>query len=264
MTEDGSGGLYAALGRFVHRSPLLVACDFDGVLAEFATDPGSARPDPRAMRALREMARIPGTAVAIVSGRDLATLARLAEVTPEEPVTLIGSHGAESNRAAVVGGSASDADRALLDTVAADGADLVDQHPGARLERKKAAVAVHTRGLPREASSAALSAAGELGESHPGVKVLRGKSVVELSVQHADKGTALTALARLERAAASIYFGDDVTDEDAFRALDAAGGDVTVKVGQGDTAAAYRIGSVSDVVAALEQLLALRRDASPR
>ena len=36
----------------------------------------------------------------------------------------------------------------------------------------------------------------------------------------------------------TLYLGDDVTDERAFEALDPDAGDVTVKVGDGDTAAA--------------------------
>jgi trehalose 6-phosphate phosphatase len=50
-------------------------------------------------------------------------------------------------------------------------------------------------------------------------------------------------------AAGTLYLGDDVTDEDAFRALPE--GDVTVKVGDGETAARYR---VTDTDGALEVL----------
>ena len=37
---------------------------------------------------------------------------------------------------------------------------------------------------------------------------------------HADKGTALVDLARVRGAEATLYLGDDVTDERAFEALD--------------------------------------------
>jgi trehalose 6-phosphate phosphatase len=37
-------------------------------------------------------------------------------------------------------------------------------------------------------------------------------------------------------------------------------GDVGIKVGEGDTAAGYRVGTPEDVTAVLEQLLAARRE----
>ena len=81
-----------------------------------------------------------------------------------------------------------------------------------------------------------------------------GKDVLELAVTDADKGTALRRLAGELGAAGVLYLGDDVTDEDAFRALGAD--DVTVKVGDGETAARHRVADLAGVRALLERLLA--------
>jgi trehalose 6-phosphate phosphatase len=80
--------------------------------------------------------------------------------------------------------------------------------------------------------------------------------VVEVGVVRADKGTALQALREELGADAVAYFGDDVTDEDAFRAL--GPDDVTVKVGEGATAARFRVDGPEDAAAALIRLHELR------
>ena len=50
-----------------------------------------------------------------------------------------------------------------------------------------------------------------------------------------------------------VFLGDDVTDEEGFVRLRALGG-VTVKVGEGDTAAEHQVGSPADVVALLRDM----------
>ncbi len=255
-------GLYAALEQAAKVTTLLVASDFDGALAEFTVDPADTAPAPGGMEALRRLAALPGTHVAVVSGRDVRTLKDLTGVGSADRVVLVGSHGAESSLREVAAEARLDgAQKTLLDELTEQVAALIERHPGARLERKRAAVALHTRGLPGESARAALSEAELLAADRTEVRVLSGKSVVELSVSHADKGTALAALARFVDADATLYAGDDVTDEDAFQTLDPLSGDVTVKVGAGETAAAHRIGTVDDVVAVLHQILRLREAA---
>ena len=255
--------LVSALEQAAKAPTLLVASDFDGALAEFTVDPEDSEPAPGAIAALRSLAALPDTHVAVASGRDVRALRELTGVGSAERITLIGSHGAEATRADVASqGRLDPAQRALLDELTALVAELIDRHPGARLERKQAAVAVHTRGLPADDAAAALEEARTLAEGRPEVRMLQGKSVVELSVSHADKGTAISRLGEAVGSDAIFYSGDDVTDEDAFRAMDPDDGDVSVKVGRGDTHAAYRVDSVSDVVETLEQLRDLRAQAT--
>ncbi len=261
--SDDELALQSALERAAKAETLLVASDFDGALAEFTVDPDASAPAPGAIAALRALAALPDTHVAVASGRDVRTLREVTGLGSAEPITLIGSHGAEATRADVATqGPLDAAQRTLLDELTADVAELIERHPGARLERKRAAVALHTRGLPSDDAAAALGEAFELGRNRSEVRVLRGKSVVELSVSHADKGTALTALGEAVGSDATFYCGDDVTDEDAFQALDVQAGDVPVKVGRGETHASFRVGTVSDVVQMLEQLLELREQAT--
>jgi trehalose 6-phosphate phosphatase len=264
--SPGSGldqSLQTALKRAARAPTLLVASDFDGALADFTLHPQDATPAPGAMSALRGLAALPRTFVAVVSGRDIQSLRHATGVGSAEPITLIGSHGAESTRPEVGSdGRLDGAQRRPLEELTLAAAQLIERHPGARLERKRAAVAVHTRGLPEDDADAALREAAALAEGRSDVRLLRGKSVVELSVSHADKGRAITLLSEVVGSDATFYAGDDVTDEDAFRALKARDGDVSVKVGGGDTHAAYRVSSVSELVETLERLRRLREQAT--
>jgi trehalose 6-phosphate phosphatase len=72
------------------------------------------------------------------------------------------------------------------------------------------------------------------------------------AVTDADKGSALLRLAGELAAAATVYLGDDLTDEDGFRALGPS--DVTVKIGDGETAARHRVPDPAGALAVLERL----------
>ncbi|WP_309232957.1 trehalose-phosphatase [Blastococcus sp. TML/C7B] len=220
-----------------------MASDYDGVLAPLVDVPSEAVPQPGAAEALARLAAAPGVTVALVSGRGLADLQRTSGLTGE--LRWIGSHGAEFD------GPLTGELAERRDALAARFADLVAGTPGARLEVKPAAVAVHVRQVTdRPAAAALLAAAGALVD--PSLTVKPGKDVLEVAVTDADKGSALRRLAAELGAAGVLYLGDDVTDEDAFRALGAD--DVTVKIGEGVTAAAHRVPDPAAAVQLLEFL----------
>jgi trehalose 6-phosphate phosphatase len=248
-----------AVRSLAERPQVLVATDFDGTLAPLVTDPATARATEGGMEALRAAAAMPGVTVALVSGRDVDTLRQLSGVGRQEPIVLVGSHGAHTSLdreddAPLLSPTQAE----LLSQLTVEAEAVVARHPGARIELKPASVAVHTRGLEPATAAAALEDAAAVPSHHDGVHVMPGKQVVELAVLATNKGTALVDLARLRGAGATLYLGDDVTDERAFEALDPARGDVTVKVGAGQTAAAYRVEDVAGVVAILELFVAER------
>jgi trehalose 6-phosphate phosphatase len=236
-------GLAAALDELAGRRPLLVATDYDGVLARLRDDPSTAVPEPGTAPLLARLAAAADVTVALVSGRGVADLQATSGLTG--PYRWIGSHGAEFD------GPLPEELRAARDELVATLGPLVDAVPGARLEVKPVAVAVHVRTVPDPAAGRALleRAAAAAG---PHTTAKPGKDVLELAVTDADKGSALLRLRDEVGAAAAVYLGDDVTDEDAFQAL--PDGDVTVKVGDGPTAARYRVADLPGVQALLERL----------
>lgn len=249
--------LTAAIDEFAVAPTVLVASDFDGVLAPLVRDPMASTALPGTIESLEGLAALPATYAAVVSGRDLETLTLLTGLG-DSAVTRIGSHGAETS-ATIDSGSAAgsggpgltDDEQLALHRVTDDLKDLcASLPPGASLEFKPTAVVLHTRRMADEsAAREAEAAALDVTTRHTGLHVLHGKHVVEVSVVRADKGSALVALRDEVGADVVAYFGDDVTDEDAFRAL--GPDDVTVKVGPGETAARFRVDSPEDAAGAL-------------
>ncbi|MFZ3454018.1 trehalose-phosphatase [Arthrobacter sp. 7Tela_A1] len=250
--------LRTALATLAAADELLVAVDFDGTLAPLVEHAEDARPLPEAAAALRALASVPHTATAMISGRALDSLRRAA--SPEPETLLVGSHGAETWTGPNAEPLQLTPEQAALLARARNAVEQVVQaSPGCRIEDKPAGVVLHTRSAPHDVASAAVDAArARLGELD-GVQVTDGKQVLEASVVHANKGEGIRALRELTGATAVFFAGDDVTDEQGFAVLER--GDVGIKVGAGETAAAFRVQSPGEFAEVLEHLLDLRRAA---
>jgi trehalose 6-phosphate phosphatase len=245
--------LRAAAARVARAPWLLVACDYDGTLAPIVEDPTKAAPLLEAVAAIRALAALPQTTVAVISGRALRDLAALSRLPSE--VHLVGSHGSEF-------------DVGFVDALPPDlhqlRADLhheleriIRNKPGVKLEVKPASIAVHLRTAPRDVAERVATAVRNGPATWDDIQVTNGKEVVELSVITTHKGTALDHLRTQLSASAVVFVGDDVTDENAFAHLH--GPDVGVKVGPGDTVAQYRVADPLDAARLLAVLLQTRR-----
>ena len=74
MTPSLDPALESALRELARVPTLLVALDFDGVLAPIVEQPDQARPLPDSLSALRRLVGAQGLHVALVSGRSLSDL----------------------------------------------------------------------------------------------------------------------------------------------------------------------------------------------
>ncbi|MCQ1996694.1 trehalose-phosphatase [Arthrobacter sp. zg-Y1171] len=248
--------LQAALESVAGTGKLLVALDFDGVLAPLVEHAEDARPLDGSAAAVRTLASLQDTVTAFISGRALDSLRTVASPDPE--TLLIGSHGAETWTGPNQEPLQLTAEQAQLLASARTAVEsVVARHPGCRLEHKPAGVVLHTRSVSEPAAAAAATeeARREL-SLLDGVQVTDGKSVLEASVVHTNKGEGIRALRALTGATAVLFAGDDVTDERGFAALQP--GDVSIKVGDGSTAAAYRVASPEEFTAVLAELARLR------
>ena len=229
-----------------HPDRPLLFLDYDGTLAPIVDDPAAAVPHPDVPDLVAALADV--HPVVIVTGRDLASLSRLLGGR----VRAVGLHGAEEGWSdGTVEHRAGEAHHGALQTLRA----AVPPLDGIAVEDKGAAFAVHYRAAPdADAARAALDAWAE--GVPAGLTAIWGKKVVELRAEDVSKGTAVARLAAEHPDRQPVYLGDDVTDEDAFAALQALRQPaVTVKVGEGDTAAGHRLPDPDAVVAYLRGFL---------
>jgi trehalose 6-phosphate phosphatase len=224
---------------------LLVATDYDGTLAPLVSDPASAEAHREAVVALKAMAAMPQTHVAIVSGRSLADLGR--HFKDLDRAHLIGSHGSEFEAGFAT--PISPDCTVLLDRVKAEAQQIAARTPGTMAELKPDGVAFHYRNAHPQLSAEAVDELLRGLMSCPGIYVRHGKMVVELSVVQMDKGRTLQSLRQRVGASLVVFLGDDVTDEDAFAVL--SGPDIGIKVGDGPTAAKSRVPGTLDAACLL-------------
>lgn len=234
-------GLDHALKRVAAAKVLLVASDYDGVLSPIVADPARAIPHPVGLAAFVSVSTHPTVRPVLISGRSPKTLRSF--VGSQAGIRLIGNHGA---------GTHGSLDKKGEFTVAAathELADVAERFPGTEVESKPFGVAFHYRNAidPVGAAETARAVASRFD-----ARTIHGKQVVEVVVGQGTKGTAVEAIRTETGADAAVYFGDDVTDEDVFRTLTAS--DVGVKVGNGDTAAEYRVRGPNEVAEALNAL----------
>jgi trehalose 6-phosphate phosphatase len=242
----------SALEAFATCEPVLIALDFDGTLAPLVDDPEDSRMLPEAEEALLGLTALPGVSVALVSGRAIDSLLRVAN--PCDEWFLVGSHGGEIVAAGhhldYVAPSLvpQELDHAFMNVVAA--------HPGTRLERKAFGLALHTRGVKPELASHAEHEARALCEKWDDALSIRvGHGILECSVLQATKADGIRELRRMTGAEATLFAGDDVTDEDALAVL--SGRDIGIRVGFGNSVADFRVADASEMARTLQSLFAL-------
>jgi len=259
--QPAAVALATAVAKLAGAKRLLVALDFDGTLAPFVDVPRSARALPQAKAALDRLEALPDTWVAYVSGRPLSSLEAVTEA--DEDALLIGSHGVEIRFGRDgVSLDLTDAERATLEELGRVLGALVDSAPGTRLEVKPVGFGVHYRQLEGDAGAEVVTRAYAAAAGVSDALTIRdGKDIIEFSVRGANKGDGIERLREYTHATAVLFAGDDVTDEDAFAVLRPDAGDLGVKVGEGDTAAQFRVAD-ERAIATLLTLLADARAAT--
>jgi len=242
MTAATPKAIRAAAGG----RPLALFLDYDGTLTPIVERPEDAVLAPETREVLRRLAaRHP---VAIISGRDLEDVRARVGV---EGIHYAGCHGFEiagprGSRVHEAAAAAAPQLGAAADMVAHDTRGI----PGVQLERKRFTLAVHYRRAPEARVHDVHEAVLRAQARHPALRMTEGKKVWELQPDvDWDKGRAVLWLIetlKLEDAL-PVYIGDDVTDEDAFRALEHRGVGIAVQDAAQPTAATLTLRDPDEV-----------------
>ena len=224
--------------------------DLDGTLAAIEPRPDHVVAEPDRTHLLGRLAEALDGRLAVISGRALDDLDRILDGSVP---ALAGVHGLQRRRAdGLVVSAEPPAGLAAARLALAEGLPVRE---GLLIEDKGVAVAVHFRQTP-ESAAAVLALAGEAAARF-GLELQRGDMVAELRPPGADKGDAIAAFMAEAPFAGSIpvFVGDDLTDENGFRAVRDLGGYGVLVGPQRKTLAARRLGGVDEVMAWLERAL---------
>jgi len=252
MAMDSLDDLRSRIGK----RRLALFLDYDGTLTPIVDRPERAVLSVEARAALRRIAGLVPTA--IVSGRALEDVAAMVGM---DELIYAGNHGLqirgpEGSDIAHEPGRAFALDMARF---AARAADAVARVEGARIEDKRFSLTIHYRKSPPDQVPGLEAALDALLSDEPRLRKHRGKMVFEVRPEldwHKGKAV-LWLLSELDLDGpdvAPLYVGDDVTDEDAFRALDGRGIGVLVAPGPQPSAASYRLPGPAAVPAFLDEL----------
>ncbi|HVZ84403.1 MAG TPA: trehalose-phosphatase [Terracidiphilus sp.] len=224
MTDNTTEKLDAFFAALAEAPQALLLLDYDGTLAGFRVDRFKARPWAGVTELLRRIEAQGRTRIKVITGRppeEIPAMLKLAQ-----PVEVWGLHGAERLHP--------DGRRELEEQGPAVRQALEDLRKklhsdalGGLFEDKPNAAVMHWRGLApaqaEEVKAQVMALFGPLAEMD-GLRLLDFDGGVELRAGR-DKGGAVEQIIRENDAGAAVtYLGDDLTDEAAFRAVNAAKG----------------------------------------
>jgi trehalose-phosphatase len=255
MVPDALPALGETLKGYTEKPVLFL--DFDGTLADITNDPARAALSPGMRKVL---VRLKGLVphLALVSGRDRADVVQKVGL-PD--IYYAGSHGFDISGPDGFHDHLDAANDMLpqLDEAERSLKQRLQDVEGSLVERKRFAIAIHYRNVREDEVVKVKEAVEEEHSRRQQLKMLGGKKIYELKPDvEWDKGKAVLWL--LDRFQADtgkapvFYLGDDLTDEDAFKALGDRGTGIIVGQEDRETHARYSLRDIDAVQQWLEKL----------
>lgn len=244
--------LSALISDYHQAAKRLIMLDYDGTLRGYEDMPHLATPDPKINSILQKLAADKRNDIVLVSGRSKDDLQ---DWFGDLPIGLAAEHGALYRRAEGRNWhKMTAADPAWRRKVIALFEYYKLETPGTLIEKKEWGIAWHYRGATPYASQKSLVGLRRLLKPLArtyDLRIRNGHKVVEVSPKDINKARA-TQEWLVHDHDFTMAIGDDVTDEDMFKALPPDG--YGIKVGPGRTAADYRLPDAAAVLRLLRKL----------
>lgn len=246
----------SAIENRLRDRQLALFTDYDGTLTPIVQRPEAATLSQEMRSLLLELSD--RVIVAVISGRDLADVQNMVGI---EKLYYAGSHGFD-----VAGGGIqmqqqqAQASLPELDEAENQLRDKLKPIAGARVERKRFAIALHYREAAESDVERIQAIVDQILQNHPQLRQSRGKKIFELQPDVPwDKGRAVCwLLSKLDINTPDVlpmYLGDDTTDEDAFQALRDRGIGIRVGIPDEPTHANYYLQNPDEVKQFFQALL---------
>lgn len=232
----------------------LLLLDFDGTLVDFTSDFRAAIPSEDLLDLLSKTSDVPDNHLVIITGRKRDDIERL---TGNIPADIIAEHGAmirQNRKWRVLLEDSTEWKKEVFKLLR----KFCDACPNSMIEEKNYSIAWHYRIAEKEsgmASSRALISELEKIASRYNLRIFDGNKVVEVIGRRINKGFAVQYLLEKRKYDHILVLGDDKTDEEMFKVLLENENAYTVKIGEGETLARYRLQDPSRVMILLEYLL---------
>ena len=231
----------------------LILLDYDGTLIPFSEQLEKTKPSGDVVRLLKKLVKNRKNGVVLISGRDKHTLKKWFGGLK---VGLVAEHGAwireKGKEWEMVESLSTDCKEKVRPVLEL----YVDRTPGSFIEEKEFSLVWHYRKADRRLGD---MRARELKNdlvnlvANLNLQVLEGSKVVEVKNAGVNKGRAALRWISGKTWDFILAIGDDLTDEDVFKALPAAAW--SIKVGFGASAARFNLGSPSQVSSLLREMI---------
>lgn len=231
----------------------LILLDYDGTLVDYKPLPLQAFPEPEVLDTLYGLSQQNATKLVIVTGRASQDIDRL---VGHLPVDIIAEHGAEIKEKETWTERIHD-DVGWKTKVLPLLDKLSSTCPNSFIEEKQFSVGWHYRNCDPENGrihSRVLINVLEIFIQSYDLEIFDGNKLVEITTKKINKGKAIGELIRQSDYDFILCMGDDVTDEYMFRYLSNDQRAYSVKVGEQETEARYRVNNSAHAIEILKKL----------
>ena len=239
--------------KYKNATNKLVLLDYDGTLVDFSPLPEKAIPSEKLLNVLIKLIDEPQTKVMIISGRSHHDIYKF---LGHLPIDIIAEHGAMVKENGVW-------EKQIIDNSSWKNKVLPILNritltcPNSFVEEKSFSLAWHYRNAESQSghthSRELIRILQSIIPSY-NLKILDGNKVVEIMTKEFGKGKAVKKIIEKNNYDYILAIGDDKTDEEMFEFLLQNSNAVTIKVGNENTFAKYKLDNVNDVIGLLEQL----------